>query len=132
MSVHHGMHRGWWRGRRGGELPPPDPRRIEAMLAAIEQHLGITAAQRPAWDRLTEVVRDSAEALQIARGMASDAEDGTLARFTGIEIVTDVAAGALRRIRPALESLYCTLDAAQRQTLDTLIMPGPHPFGACH
>jgi len=103
------------------------------MIAFVEQHLGITAAQREAWERFTETVRDSADALQIARGAVDEGEAGALQRFARFEVVADAASAALRRIRPTLEGLYRTLNETQRKTFDDLISYGtPHPHGAQH
>ncbi len=125
---HHGSRRG---RRRPDDAESPDPQRTEDMIAFVEQQLGITAAQREAWERFTETVRDSADAMQIARGAVDDGEPGALQRFTRFEVVADAASAALRRIRPALESLYRTLDEAQRKAFDELLSRGtPHPYGA--
>ena len=123
--------RGSRRGRRGrDQAASPDPQRTEDMIAFVEQQLGITAAQREAWDRFTETVRDSADAMQIARGAVDDGEPGALQRFARFEVVADAASAALRRIRPALESLYRTLDEAQRKAFDELLSHGsPHAYG---
>ena len=127
---HHGNRRGR-RGRGGAESL--DPQRTEDMIAFVEQHRGITAAQREAWERFTETVRDSADALRIARGAVDDGEPGELQRFARFEVVADAASAALWRIRPALESLYRTLDETQRKASDELISYGaPHPYGAQH
>ncbi len=125
---HHGPRRN---RRRRDETASPDPRQTEDMIAFVEQHLGITAAQREAWEVFTETVRDSADALRIARGAVDDGEPGALQRFARFEVVADAASAALRRIRPALEGLYRTLDEAQRRVFDELISNGtPHPYGA--
>ena len=110
------------RGRRE-ESTSTDPRRTEDMIAFVEQHLGITTAQREAWEQFTETVRDSADAMQIARG-AVDGAPGALQRFARFEVVADAASAALRRIRPALEGLYRTLDEAQRRAFDELFPRG--------
>ncbi len=125
---HHGSRRG---RRQRDDAASPDPQRTEDMIVFVEQHLGITAAQREAWERFTETVRDSADAMQIARGAVDDGEPGALQRFARFEVVADAASAALRRIRPALEGLYRTLDEAQRMAFDELLSRGtPDPYGA--
>ena len=120
------------RGRRE-ESTSTDPRRTEDMIAFVEQHLGITAAQREAWEQFTETVRDSADAMQIARGAVDVGAPGALQRFARFEVVADAASAALRRIRPALESLYQTLDEAQRNAFDDLFPRGtPDAYGATY
>jgi len=127
---HHGAERGRHRRDHPASL---DPQRAEEMIAFVEQHLGITAAQREAWERFSETVRDSADAMRIARGAVDDGAPGALQRFTRFEVVADAASAALRRIRPALESLYRTLDEAQRRAFDELFSYGaPDPYGARH
>ncbi len=131
---HESRRGGPRRGRfRRDETSRPDPRRTEDMIAFVERHLGITAEQREAWEKLTETVRDSTDAMQTARGVVDDGEPGLLQRFAGFEVVAETASAALRRIRPALEGLYRTLDTAQRQALDELVTYGaPYSNGARH
>ncbi len=123
-------HRDWRHGGRGGSREaPPDAQRTEDTIALVERALGITAEQRAEWDRLTEAVRDSADALHTARRVANEAAPGALQRFAGFETVADTASAAVRRIRPALEGLYGALDDAQRKALDEMITRGPAPAG---
>ncbi len=111
-------------GSRPDDASRPDPQRTEDMIAFVEQHLGITAEQREAWDRFTETVRDSTDAMQTARGALDNGEPGALRRFAGFETMAETASAAFRRIRPTLEGLYRTLDVAQREALDDLITYG--------
>ncbi len=110
----------WRRGRDDAS----SPQRTEDTIAFVERTLGITAEQRAEWDRLIEAVRDSADAMHIARRAVDEAAPGALRRFAGFETVTDTASAALRRIRPALEGLYGALDDAQRKALDEMITRG--------
>ncbi len=126
-------HRGARRGRGRDDASQPDPRRTEDMIAFVEQHLGITAEQREAWERFTETVRDSADVMQTARSAVHEGEPGALQRFARFEVVADAASAALRRIRPALDGLYRALDDAQRKALDEVITRGPaHAYGASY
>ena len=103
------------------------------MIAFVEHQLGITAEQREAWERFTETVRDSADVMQTARNAVHEGEPGALQRFARFEVVADAASAALRRIRPALDGLYRTLDDVQRKALDELITRGPpHAYGASY
>jgi len=111
-------------GRRGGgtgAAPPPAPDHIERLVARVDRHLGITGAQREVWERLTEAVRDSVEALQLARAGLDGSQENALTRFDHLGDIACVVSAAVRRIRPALEDLYRTLDARQRKALDELI-----------
>lgn len=107
--------------RRDRAAPPTGPERMEALIALAEQYLAIDNDQRQVWERLTTTVRDCVEALQIAWVELDRADDRTIARFDRLADVADVFSAAARRLRPALEALYGTLDAAQREALDGLI-----------
>ena len=107
--------------RRDRAAPPTGPERMEALIAFAEQYLAIDNDQRQVWERLTTTVRDCVEALQIAWVELDRADDRTIARFDRLADVADVFSAAARRLRPALEALYGTLDAAQREALDGLI-----------
>jgi hypothetical protein len=111
--------------RAGHTGPATGPERMEALITLAEQYLAIDNDQRETWQRLTTTVRDCVEAMQIAwvelDSTESRAEDRTIARFDRLADVADVVSAAVRRLRPALEALYATLDAAQREALDSLI-----------
>ena len=107
--------------RRDRAAPPTGPERMEALIALAEQYLAIDNDQRNVWERLTTTVRDCVEALQIAWVELDRADDRTIARFDRLADVADVFSAAARRLRPALEALYGTLDAAQREAFDGLI-----------
>jgi hypothetical protein len=126
-------HGGKRRDRRHTAADALDPWRAEEMIAFVEGHLGITAAQRQAWERFAETLRDSVDAMRTARSVARNAEPGALARFSGFETITETASAALRRIRPALESLYDALDGAQRRSFDDLFSHGvPEAYRTRH
>lgn len=121
--------RGWRsRGTRGA--PPPGPQRIEDLIARVERHLHIRTEQSDAWEQLTETIRDSAEAMRIACASVERTEDHALSRYDRLADVADVVSATVRRVRPALESLYRTLDTTQRKALDELIAGGS-PRSAC-
>ncbi|MDH3233683.1 MAG: Spy/CpxP family protein refolding chaperone [Alphaproteobacteria bacterium] len=107
------------RGTRGA--PPPGPKRIEHLIARVERHLHIGTEQRDAWERLTETIRDSAEAMRIACAAVERTEDRAFARYDRLADLADVVSATARRVRPALEGLYRTLDTTQRKALDELI-----------
>jgi hypothetical protein len=110
-----------WRDRGSHGAPPPGPERIEDLIARVERHLRIGTQQSAAWERLTETIRDSAEAMRIARAAVERTEDPALARFDRLADVADVISATVRRVRPALEGLYRTLEPSQRKALDELI-----------
>jgi hypothetical protein len=107
--------------RRSRATPPTGPERIEALIALAERYLAIDGDQHEPWEYLTGTVHDCVEAMQIAWVELDRSDDGTIARFDRLADVADVVSAAVRRLRPALEALYRTLDAAQREALDGLI-----------
>jgi hypothetical protein len=107
--------------RRSRAVPPTGPERIEALITLAEQYLAIDGDQREPWEQLTGTVRDCLEAMQIVWVELDRSDDGTIGRFDRLADVADVVSAAVRRLRPALEALYLTLDAAQREALDGVI-----------
>jgi len=107
--------------RRGGAASPAGPGRTEALIALVERHLAIDGGQREAWAELAGTMRDCVEAMRIAWAGLERSDGRGIARFDRLADVADVVSAAARRLRPALEALYPTLDAAQRQALDRLI-----------
>lgn len=110
-----------WRSRGTRGAPPPGPKWIEDLIARVERYLHISTEQTDAWERLTETIRDSAEAMRIARAAVEGTEDRALARYDRLADVADVVSATVRRMRPAVEGLYRTLDTTQRKALDELI-----------
>ena len=108
--------------RRSRAAPPVGPERIDALIALAEQYLAIDNDQRAAWQQLTGTVRDCVEAMQIAWVELDRADDPAIARFDRLADVADVVSAAVRRLRPALQALYRTLDTGQRAALDGLIV----------
>ena len=102
----------------------PELERTEEKIGFVERLLGITDRQRDAWERLADAMRDSAEVMAIARTAVHETEPNTMVRLARIEDVADVAAAAFRRVRPALEGLYTTLDDTQCRKLDALVTHG--------
>ena len=108
---------------------PFDTPSVDTTVAAQSRNLeAVFAANKIAADGFKALAQRHSE---IARGAVDDGEPGALQRFARFEVVADAASAALRRIRPALESLYRTLDEAQRKAFDELLSRGtPHPYGA--
>ena len=131
MLDHLRAYREWPRHRRGlGNVVPPDLQSAEDFIAYVERHLGVTAEQREAWERLAETVRDSAEVMEIAYAAVDKTEGRALDRLASLLVVAEVATAAFRRIRPPLEGFYATLDEPQRQALDELVAHGaPYALG---
>jgi hypothetical protein len=128
------------RGARGGMSmqgpgagsPMAMPERVEGRLAFLRAELGITDAQREAWERYAQAVRAAAVHDREMREAAPAAEGGALARLARGEALLAASLDRLRAVRAALEALLPSLTEEQRRTLDQLLpmammMMGPGP-----
>ena len=100
---------------------------VEARITMLHSKLAITAAQEPAWQNLTQVMRDNAQTMEALRTARADkAKTATavddLKSYT--EITTAHAEG-LKKFTPVFETLYGGMSDAQKAQADTLFR-GPH------
>lgn len=91
-------------------------------IATLQASLRITAAQMPEWQVFTQAMRDNAAATDVLfRDRAAGA-----ARMNAADNMRSYAAVArsyadnTQKLSDAFQTLYGTLDAAQKQTADTL------------
>ncbi|WP_332684633.1 Spy/CpxP family protein refolding chaperone [Bosea sp. (in: a-proteobacteria)] len=105
------------------------PERIEGRIAFLKTELKITAAQEPLWSAFAEALRANARTMSSRQGMMTGghgAASQTLPqRIEGHERALSEHLDALRQLKAALQPLYAALDAAQKQTADQLLLPGP-------
>lgn len=105
------------------------PERIEGRIAFLKTELKITAAQEPLWSALAEALRANARTMSSTQGMmmgGQGAASQTLPqRIEGHERALSGHLDALRQLKAAMQPLYAALDAAQKQTADQLLLPGP-------
>ena len=105
--------------------PGPSPsQNVEANIASLHQRLQITPAQEPQFSAVANVMRENARAEASAPQQpppnATSVDDlRAFIRYTEVELA------GLRKMLPALETLYATLSPAQRRTADAVFREGP-------
>jgi hypothetical protein len=112
----------------GATMMPAD--HIEGRLAFLRAELGISDAQRDAWERYAQAIRAAAARDRDARAAAPGAEGGAAARLAREEAVLAASLERVRAVRAALDALLPALTDAQRRALDQLLamaMPGGGP-----
>lgn len=102
---------------------------VDSRLAEIKKQLNITAAQQPQFEQFASVVKQNAQSMETLMQKAEqssqpNAVEGlrTAANFAETE------AENLKRLVPALESLYGTLSDQQKRAADRLFN-APPPSG---
>jgi hypothetical protein len=108
----------------GGVVPVQAPRgpNVEAGIAQLHQQLGITAAQEPAFAAFADVLRQNA---RMAAGSPPPANaDAVYQLQAAIQFVQQEVDG-MRRMLPALQSLYATLSPQQRAVGNQVFQRGP-------
>jgi periplasmic protein CpxP/Spy len=95
---------------------------VEGGIAMLHQRLGITPAQEPAFAGLANVMRENARASMVGAPPANaDAvEQLRLAIQYGQQEIND-----MRRMLPALQTLYASLSPAQRAIANQVFRQGP-------
>ena len=109
------------------------PDQVEARITMLHAKLAITAAQEPAWQNLTQVMRDNAQtmdALRVARAAKAPTATAIDDLKSYAEITTAHAEG-LKKFLPVFETLYGSMSDAQKAQADTLFRgPQHHPRSA--
>jgi hypothetical protein len=111
--------------------------RQAGMLAFAEVRLGLTDAQRPAWTKFAAAVKlSSAPMKQFCASTVGQPMPKTLPdHLHRMEAMETARLERLRQITPAVEELYGTLDAKQKEMADHMVEhmmqhgpgPGMHP-----
>jgi hypothetical protein len=107
------------------------PAHVEGRIAFLKTELKITSSQEPLWQGFAEALRSDARTMEDMvkkkQGMMTsrmkEAESSLIERLDRHESMLNAHLDHLRRIRIALRPLYESLDEAQRQSADELIMP---------
>jgi periplasmic protein CpxP/Spy len=103
--------------------PTPSPDQgVDQRIRALQDQLGITAAQMPEWNAFAQAMRDSAVSTdKLFRQRASEAASmNALDNMKSYARVVRAYADNTDRLEAAFEILYNSLSDQQRQTLDTL------------
>lgn len=102
--------------------------RTAGLLAYAETRLGITEAQRPAWDAFRRAVEASDAPMdQACAELANAGRAQSLPeRMARMERFGEARLAQLKALRPAVETLYAQLTPEQRQTADGLMSRGWH------
>jgi hypothetical protein len=96
---------------------------LEGRLAYLRAELGITDAQRSAWDAYAAAVKKTMEGMQgMHQSMMQAMASGTpVERVAARVSAMESRIASLKELQPALASLYGTLTAEQKQKADQLL-----------
>jgi hypothetical protein len=106
-------------------MPSPasaDSNAVEARIKELHKKLHITAAQKPQWDNLAQVMRDNAQAMSdLKKQRASDAQTmNAVDVVKSYESVIEAHEDGMKKFVPPFEALYNTMSDAQKKTADSL------------
>ena len=110
--------------------------RQAGMLAFAQVRLGITDAERPAWNKFAAAIKASSAPVQkVCASVAGQPEPKTLPEhLQRMEAIETAHLEQLRQVTPAVEELYGALSAKQKELADHLVEhmmhrrgPGMHP-----
>jgi hypothetical protein len=99
-----------------------DSNAVEARIKELHRKLHITAAQKPQWDTLAQVMRDNAQAMSdLKKQRASDAQTmNAVDVVKSYESVIEAHEDGMKKFVPPFEALYNTMSDAQKKTADSL------------
>lgn len=95
---------------------------VEARIKVLHKKLHITAAQKPQWDNLAQVMRDNARAMaDLQKQRAADAQSMSAVDVVkSYESVIEAHEDGMKKFVPPFEALYNTMSDAQKKTADSL------------
>jgi periplasmic protein CpxP/Spy len=102
--------------------------RVEARITMLHAKLAITAAQEPAWQNVTQVMRDNAQAMEALRVARAD-KAPTATALDDLKSYAEIAtahAEGLKKFLPVFETLYGSMSDAQKVQADTLFRGPQH------
>ena len=107
---------------QGGTSTPSQEESADQRIRALQQQLGITAAQMPQWNAFAQAMRDNATSTDaLFRQRASSvASMNALDNMKSYARVVRAYADNTDRLEAAFETLYNALSVQQKQTLDAL------------
>ena len=96
--------------------------RVEARITMLHAKLAITSAQEPAWQNVTQIMRDNAQAMEaLTKGRADKAKTMTAVDdLKSYAEITNAHADGLKKFVPVFEALYASMSDAQKAQADTL------------
>jgi hypothetical protein len=99
-----------------------DANAVEARIKELHRKLHITAAQKPQWDNLAQVMRDNAQAMSdLKKQRAADAQTmNAVDVVKSYESVIEAHEDGMKKFVPPFEALYNTMSDAQKKTADSL------------
>jgi hypothetical protein len=104
------------------------PDRVEARITLLHSKLAITAAQEPAWQNLTQVMRDNAQSMEALTTARAD-KASTATALDDLKSYAEIAtahAEGLKKFLPVFETLYGSMSDAQKAQADTLFRGPQH------
>ena len=123
------------RGPAAGNAPsagaPQSPTaEVDRKIADLKRQLKITPQQEPQFDAFAQVMRGNAQELDQAMRQAPSGPPNAVEELRRFAQFTETQANGLKRLVPALQSLYDTLSDPQKKTADQLLAGGEETGGA--
>jgi hypothetical protein len=104
------------------------PDRVEARITMLHAKLAITPAQEPAWQNLTQVMRDNEQTMEALTKARADKTKSMTAvdHLKSYAEITTAHAEGLKKFIPVFETLYGSMSDAQKAQADTLFRGPQH------
>ncbi len=128
-SMFGGGHHGWRHGGRHGGRGVAHlcgmvrGEKVEQAISFVDNFMTFTPPQQQAWDKLAQALRASDDRVGAACATLKDgkAPQGASAKLAMVESFLTAGLDVVRRVRPAFDGFYDTLNDKQRKSLDDLL-----------
>jgi hypothetical protein len=104
------------------ESGPAEMTAVESRIKDLHKKLHITAAQKPQWDNLTQVMRANAQAMMdLQKQRSADANAMSAVDVVkSYESVIEAHEKGMEKFIPPFQALYDSMSDAQKKTADSL------------
>jgi hypothetical protein len=113
-------------GQRTPDKPPAaapgQADQVERQIADLQKKLHITAAQQPQFDAFAQVMRENAQAMDaVMRQQEQNRSPNAVEALRASAQFAEAEAEGLKRLVPALQSLYDSLSDQQKRLADAVM-----------
>ncbi|WP_334054478.1 Spy/CpxP family protein refolding chaperone [Burkholderia cepacia] len=101
---------------------------VDGRINSLHQRLGITPAQESPWQRVSQVMRDNANAMESLRKARSDHANDMSAMddLHSYGQVANVHAEGIKKLTTAFQPLYDSMSDTQKQNADAIFRGNGH------
>jgi len=111
------------------QVDQPTPKHATVHIKSLHDKLKITPAQEPQWDAVAQIMATNAKTMhQLVEERASNLKTmSAVDDLQSYQAIADAHAAGVRALIPAFQTLYASMDDAQKKNADAVFRHRPRP-----